>query len=192
MRFEIRDYLPREFIFSIVIAFIAFMAALIYGAWLGNQIPKSEAEEIAAIMDAEIEQLASQPFFIRASAIFVHNLLRVHSWLTLVPIIGWIWMLFVTYNTGFVLGTFAQMFGGDPVVRLLLALFALFVLGLPVVLFEVGAYVLLFAESLYVSYLALTKSGVRQRLRRHSWKTLLIYVLMLLIGALIESAMMSL
>lgn len=100
-------------------------------------------------------------------------------------------MLFVTYNTGFFLGTFAQMFGGDPVVRLLLALFALFVLGLPVVLFEVGAYVLLFGESLYISYLALTRSGVRQRLRKHSWKTLLIYILMLFMGALIESAMMS-
>ena len=177
--------------FSIIIAFSAFMAALIYGACLGNQIPESEAEEFAAIMDSEIEQLTSQPLFIRASAIFINNFFL--SLFTFVPFVGWAWMLFITYNTGFSLGVFAQtFFSGDPVIRLLLTFFVLVFLGLPVVLFEVGAYILLFGESLYVSYLALTRSGARQRLRKHSWKTLLIYVLMLFVGALIESAMMNL
>jgi len=174
LTFEIADYLPRKFLFSIIIAFSAIVAVLLLGAWLGNQIPASEAEEIVAIMEEEIEQLTSQTVFMCSLAIFINNFGL--SLLTFVPFVGWGWMLLIIYNTGFFLGTFAQMLGGDPVIRLLLTLF----------------YILLFSESLYLSYLALTKSGAKQRLRKHSWKTLLIYVLMLFIGALIESAMMSL
>jgi len=191
LTFKLANYLPPRFIFSVVIAFSAFMAAVICGAWVGNGIPASEAEEITAIMKTEIQELTSQPVLTRAFAIFINNL--VLSLLTFLPFAGWVWMLFVTYNTGFSIGAFAQTLGGDPVIRLLLTLFVVFVFpGLPVVLFEVGAYVLLFGESLYVSYLALTRSGAKQRLRRHSWKTLLIYVLMLFIGALIEAAMIGL
>jgi len=191
LTFKLADYLSRKFIFSIIIAFSAIAVALLCGAWLGNQIPASEAEEIVAIMEEEIEQLTSQTVVMRALAIFIHNLGL--SLLTFVPFVGWGWMLLIIYNTGFFLGTLAQMLGGDPVIRLLLTLFVVFVFpGLPVALLELGAYILLFSESLYLSYLALTKSGAKQRLRKHSWKTLLIYVLMLFIGALIESAMMSL
>jgi len=191
LTFEIADYLPRKFLFSIIIAFSAIVAVLLLGAWLGNQIPASEAEEIVAIMEEEIEQLTSQTVFMCSLAIFINNFGL--SLLTFVPFVGWSWMLFITYNTGFFLGTFAQTLGGDPVIRLLLTLFVVFVFpGLPVALLEFGAYILLFSESLYLSYLALTKSGAKQRLRKHSWKTLLIYVLMLFVGALIESAMMSL
>lgn len=174
-----------------VIAVSTMVATLMCGSWIGNRIPASEAEEIAATMEEEMGQLTSQTFFRRALAIFVHNLGL--SLLTFVPFVGWGWMLFVTYNTGFFLGTFAQTLGGDPITRLILTLLIVFILpGLPIALFEFGAYILLFGESLYVSYLALTKSGATQRLRKHSWKTLLIYVAMLFTGALIESVIMGL
>ena len=191
LTFEIADYVSRKFIFSIIIAFSAIAAALLCGAWLGNQIPKSEAEEIVADLEREIEQLASQTVFTRSLAIFTNNFGL--SLLTFVPFVGWGWMLFITYNTGFFLGAFARALGGDPVTRLLVVLLTVFVFpGLPVALFEFGAYILFFSESLYLSYLALTRSGAKQRLRRHSWKTLLIYLLMLFIGALIEAAILSL
>lgn len=189
---ETVDYMSRKFMFSIVIAFSVIVAALLCGAWIGNQIPTSEAEEIVAILEKEIEQLTSQPVFMRALAIFINNFGL--SLLTFVSFVGWGWMLFITYNTGFFLGTFAQtFFGGDPVIRLLLTLFVVFVFpGLPVALLEFGAYILLFGESLYVSYLMLTHGrAAKERLRRHSWKTLLIYAIMLFMGALIESAMMG-
>lgn len=188
LTFKVADYIPRKFLLSIVITFFALAAALFCGAWLGNLIPANMAEEIERDVDKEIHQLVSQPFFMRALAIFIHNFGL--SVITLVPVGGCGWMLFVTFNTGFFLGVFAQMLGGDPVGRLLFTLLAVFVFpGLPVAFFEFGAYILLFSESLYVSYLALTRSGARQRLRGHSWKTLLIYVVMLLVGAFIESAM---
>jgi uncharacterized membrane protein SpoIIM required for sporulation len=191
LRFEIADYLPRKFLFSIIIAFSMLTVALLCGAWLGNQIPGTEAEEIAASMEEEIAQLTSQTVFMRSLSIFINN--SGLSLLSFVPFVGWGWILLITYNTGFFLGTFAQMLGGDPVIRLLLTLFVVFVFpGLPVALLEFGAYILLFGESLYVSYLALTRSGAKQRLRRHSWKTLLIYVVMLFVGAFIEAAMMGL
>ena len=191
LTFEIADYMSRKFMISIIIAFSAIAGALLFGAWLGNQIPASKVEEIVATLRKEIEQLTTQTVFMRALAIFTHNFGL--SLLAFVPFVGWGWMLLITYNTGFFLGTFAQTLGGDPVIRLLLTLLVVFIFpGLPVALFEFGAYILLFSESLYVSYLALTRSGARQRLTRHSWKTLLIYVVMLFIGALIEAVMMSL
>ena len=193
LRFEIADYMPRKFIISIIIAFSTIAATLLCGAWLGNQIPASEAEELASALEKEIEQLTSQTFFTQSLTIFSHNLGL--SLLTFVSFVGWGWMLFVTYNTGFFLGTFAQTFiDADPITRLLLTLFAVFVFpGLPIAIFEFGAYILLFGESLYVSYLMLTCGrAAKERLRRYSWKTLLIYVVMLFIGALIEAALISL
>lgn len=190
LRFEIAGYLPREFTFSIIIALSALTVALLYGAWLGNQIPANEAEGIVESMDEEIEQLTSQTIFMRALHIFINNFGL--SLLTLAPFVGWGWMLLITYNTGFILGSFAQTLPGDPIARLLLTLFVIFIFpGLPVALLEFGAYILLFGESIYLSYLALTRSGVRERLTRHSWKTLLIYVAMLFVGAMIESVMMG-
>lgn len=191
LTFEMRDYVPRKFIFSIITAFFAIVAALLFGAWLGNQIPASEAQKIVTELDKEIEDLTSQTFFVRSLTIFVHNLLL--SLLTFMPLAGLGWMLFLSYNTGLFLGAFAHALGGDPVGRLLLTLLVVFIFpGLPVAFFEFGAYILLFSESMYVSYLVLTRSGARQRLKRHSWKTLLIYASMLFIGALIESAMIIL
>jgi len=185
------DYVSRKFMFSIIIAFSLIAATLLFGAWLGNQIPENEAKEFAATMEDEIEQLTSQPVFTRSLSIFTNNFGL--SLPTFVPFVGWGWMLFVTYITGFFLGTFAQTLGGDPVVRLLLTLLAVFVFpGLPVALLEFSAYILIFSESLYLSYLALTRTGARQRLTSHSWKTLLIYILLLLVGALVESAMIGL
>lgn len=186
LTFEIADYMSRKFIFSIIIAFSAIVATLLCGAWLGNQIPASDAEDIVATMETEIEQLTSQTVFMRSLAIFTHNFGL--SLPTFMPFVGWGWMLFVTYNTGFFLGASAQMLGGDPIIRLLVVLFTL-----PLAIFEFAAYILLFGESLYVSYLMLTRGrAAKERLRRHSWKTLLTYVLMLFTGALIESVMMSL
>jgi uncharacterized membrane protein SpoIIM required for sporulation len=189
LTFKLADYLPRKFLFSIIIAFSAIAVALFCGAWLGNQIPASEAEKMVADLNEEIKDLPSQTFFMRSLSIFIHNLLV--SLLTFAPFAGLGWMLFVTYNTGLFLGAFAQILGGDPVIRLLTLLAVFVFVSLPFALFEFGAYILLFSESLYLSYLALTRSGAKQRLRKHSWKTLLIYVLMLFIGALIESAMIS-
>ncbi len=104
LMFEIADYMPREFVFSIIIAFSAIVAALLLGAWLGNQIPASEAEKMVTNLDEEIKDLTSQTFFMRSLAIFTHNLLL--SLLTFAPFAGLGWMLFVTYNTGLFFGGF--------------------------------------------------------------------------------------
>ena len=178
---SIRQYISRRFLISLVIALVVIFVPLILGAWFGTHVSESEAEEISNIIE---EQVGEATWY----NIFLNNLIL--SLLTLVPFIGVGWMLFIMFNTGFILGAFSvTILPGDPITRLLVVLFVTFVLGSVVAFFEFGAFILLLGEMLYVTYLALTRSGAKQRLRKHFWKTLLIYVVMLLIGALIEDAL---
>ena len=181
---NIRQYVSQKFLISLIIALIVTLVTVILGAWLGTHVSESEAKEIWNILDKQVREATWHD-------IFFHNLSL--SVLTLIPFIGVGWMLFIMFNTGFFLGAISVvLLPGDPITRLILVLFVTFVFpGFVVAFFEFGAYILLMGEVFYVTYLALTRSGAKQRLRKHFWKTLLIYVVMLLIGALIEKALIS-
>lgn len=158
------------------------MGALVCGAWLGTHASESEAQELWNILDEQARETTWHD-------IFFHNLSL--SLITLIPFIGVGFILFVMFSTGFVLGAVSiVILPGDPLIRLILVLFVTFLFpGFVVAFFEFGAYTVLLGEMLYITYLGLTKSGAKERLRKHFWKTLLIYVVMLLIGSLIETAL---
>jgi len=179
---SIREYLSRKFWISLIISLIVTQGAIVFGAWLGTHASESEAQELWNILDEQAREVTWHD-------IFFHNLSL--SILTLIPFIGVGFMLFVMFSTGFVLGAVSVVIlPGDSVTRLILVLFVTFLFpGFIIAFFEFGAYTLLLGEVLYITYLALTRSGAKERLRKHFWKTLLIYVVMLLIGALIETAL---
>lgn len=179
---NIREFVSRKFLISLLVALFLISATVILGAWLGTYASESEARELWDVVEEQASEATWHSFFL-------HNLSL--SLLTLIPFIGVGFMLFVMFNTGFILGAVSVViFPGDRLTRLVLVLFAVFVFpGIAVALFEFGAYIILLGEVLHVTYLALTRSGAKQRLRKHFWKTMLIYIVMLLIGALVETAL---
>ena len=67
---------------------------------------------------------------------------------------------------------------------IVLVTFALFPL-------EILAYIFAFAESLCVTYLAVPKLGAWERIRKQSWRTVIIFVLLLLGSAIAEAILIS-
>lgn len=179
---SIRQYLSRRFLISLIIALATILLVVTLGTWLGTHVPEDEAQEYWTILEAQAEEATWD-------VIFLNNLSL--SLPTLIPFLGIGWVLFIMFNTGFFLGAVSVViFPGDALTRLILVLFVIFLFpGFIVAFFEFGAYTLLLGEVFCVTYLALTRSGARERLKEHFWKTLLIYVVMLLIGALIEEAL---
>lgn len=178
------EYFSRKFVMSLLIALVVTVLAVAFGASLGIHVPESEAEEYWEILDEQVGETTW-------ASIFLNNLSL--SLLTLIPFLGIGIMLFIMFNTGFFLGAVSVVIiPADPLTRLLVVLFVTFLFpGIIVAFFEFGAYILLLGEVLYTTYLGLTKSGAKERLRTHFWKTLLIYTAMLLIGALVESVLIA-
>jgi len=179
---SIRQYLSKKFLISLIIALATILLVVTLGTWLGTHVPEDEAQEYWTILESQAEEATWD-------AIFLNNLTL--SLPTLIPFFGIGWILFIMLNTGFFLGAVSiVIFPGDTLTRLILVLFAIFLFpGFIVAFFEFGAYTLLLGEVFCVTYLALTRSGARERLKKHFWKTLLIYVVLLLIGAYVEEAL---
>jgi hypothetical protein len=114
-------------------------------------------------------------------SIFVNNFLV--SILGIVPIGGVIFFARVWINTGQTIGQLAYYYHVPPL---------LYVIGvyIPVGTIENMAYSVILAESLFLTY-ALAKGTFFERLKNQTWKSLILYLVLLAIAATVESTLIT-
>lgn len=126
------------------------------------------------------QQIETERPTVTAQSIFVNNL-RVSISL-FVPAIGIVPFAIVWSNTAVLVGLLAKAYGISP---------ATYVLYLTVLAFpEMAAYTFALAENLYVTILALSKTGAKERIVTNSWKSFIIYFFLLIVGAITEASML--
>lgn len=165
------SYFNREFVLFIVFAFSLNIIMTSIGA---NEGLVANAETVNQTI-TEIERLRQT---VSAFDIFLNNFMI--ALLSAVPVVGLVFYVFVCYNTGFVYGNIGQYNGLSLTQTLSLAF------SNEIAIIEYFAYAILVAESLYIIYLAVRKENVKERIKEHSWKSLLISCSLLLFGAFLE------
>ena len=113
--------------------------------------------------------------------IFTHNF-EASIWV-IIPF-GFIGFFVVIWNTGETIGRLAFSTGCSPFAYLA-------GISVPVGLIEMSAYTILAAESFYLTYLLFTEKDVKERLRHDTWKSIILYVAVLLAAAYVEAALIA-
>ena len=114
-------------------------------------------------------------------SIFTHNF-EASIWVV-IPI-GFVGLYVVMWNTGQQIGRLAYSTGYSPLTYLES-------ISVPVGLIEITAYTILAAESLYLTYLWFTGKDVKKRLLHNTWKSVILYVAVLLVAAYLEAALIA-
>jgi len=116
-----------------------------------------------------------------ALGIFVNNFLV--SIAAVIPVAGLILFGNVWLHTGTVIGQLAYSNHVSPL---------LYVIGvyIPVGTIESLAYSVILAEGLFLTY-ALAKGTVKERLRNQTWKSLILYAVLLAVAAMVESTLIT-
>jgi uncharacterized membrane protein SpoIIM required for sporulation len=166
-----RRYFSKPFIYCIIVSAILIFSIFIVGGSRGNQATLEQA--IQAQKDLEAEAGTTT-----ALSIFFNNVqLALFSF---IPIIGSVWMLFIQYNSGYTFGNLAKAYGIDFILLISSSITT------PDGLLEYSAYILALSESFMIVYSALEKN-VKERLTKHTWKTVMIVVGLLFIAAIVEA-----
>jgi uncharacterized membrane protein SpoIIM required for sporulation len=174
---ENNHYFSKPFIVTLIISTIIIFISLLYGGSRGNSVTFQQANQTLAEVDLLRKTITWQDIFF--------NNLEI-SLLSFIPLIGTVFMMFVQYNTGFTIGMLAKATGYDYIMYLSL------ILTSPVGFLEYIAYVLITGESLTLIYsLYIGKDVLKERLTRHSWKTLLIIIGLLFVASIIEALMLG-
>jgi len=165
-------YFQKEFILSIILVYALGSIMLAVGI---NEGIKQSSEQVNATVQ-EIEQMRQT---VTAFDIFTNNVFI--ALISAVPIAGVLFYLFVSYNTGMVYGAIGKYYGLTELQTMSLA----FTNYIGIV--ETLASCILVAESILIVYLLIKdREEAVERLKNHSWKSLLICVIMLLFGAFVE------
>jgi hypothetical protein len=169
------QYLTRGFLLTLITAFIFLIISLTITAY--NTYTTATIEEA----NQTLQQIQTERETITLQAIFFNNLLI--SLPMIIPAVGLIPFLFAWANTGTVIGLLAKATGILPTV---------YVQNLTILAFpEILSYSILMAENIYLSALILTRAGAKVRLTSQSWKSLLLYLAFLLLGAITEATMIG-
>jgi len=169
------QYLTRGFLLTLIIAFTFLIISL--------AITANNTYQTATIEEANqtLQQIQTERETATAQTIFFNNLLI--SLPMIIPAVGLISFLFAWANTGIVIGLLAKATGILPTV---------YVQNLTILAFpEILSYSILMAENIYLSALILTRAGAKVRLTSQSWKSLLLYLAFLLLGAITEATMIG-
>jgi uncharacterized membrane protein SpoIIM required for sporulation len=170
--FDLGGYFSKPFILCLVISTVIIFTCVIIGSFRGVNVSMEEANAFSNETESEV---ASLTWF----GIFINNFAIV-SLPALIPIYGVIWMGAIQYNSGFLLGELSKATGIDNV------LYLSALVTDPVGVLEFLAYILICAESLLFVYLAYKREVVK-RVKDHTWKTILLVAVLLLIGAVVEA-----
>jgi uncharacterized membrane protein SpoIIM required for sporulation len=169
------QYLTRGFLLTLIIAFTFLIISLVITA--NNTYQTATIEEA----NQTLQQIQTERETATAQTIFINNLLI--SLPMIIPAVGLISFLFAWANTGIVIGLLAKATGILPTV---------YVQNLTILAFpEILSYSILMAENIYLSALILTRAGAKVRLTSQSWKSLLLYLAFLLLGAITEATMIG-
>lgn len=98
--------------------------------------------------------------------------------------LGFVGCFVLMWNTGQTIGKLAFSTGYSPLAYLE-------GISVPVGLIEMSAYTILAAESLYLTYLWFKGKDVTERLRHDTWKSIILYVIVLLVAAYLEAASLA-
>lgn len=114
-------------------------------------------------------------------SIFLNNFFVSIS--AILPVAGLILFGRVWFNTGQTIGQLAYSYGMSPIS---------YVIGvyIPVGTIESMAYSVIIAESLFLTY-ALSKGTILERLKHETWKSLLLYIALLAVAAIIEARLIN-
>jgi len=165
-------YLTTGFGWSLLVAFFIIFLVLSHAAVTAYRtVTPSEAEQTVKEIQAQAEKAT-------AESIFINNFFA--SWTLFIPIVGIFPFLFVIYNTGWVIGLIGLVQDVYPTAIIQNLYTVMFV--------EFLAYIIALAENIYISYLTLTRGGAAERLP-HTIKSYVLYVILLMVGAVMEAAM---
>lgn len=172
-------WLSRGFICGIIVVFVMLYAIMYFSSVLAYN------NSFSPVGVAQANQTSQNIQQIRQTAtglnIFAHNF--VASIWEVIPI-GFIGLFVVMWNTGQTIGKLAFTAGYSPLAYLES-------ISVPVGLIEISAYTILAGESLYLTYLSFTGKDVKQRLLHDSWKSIILYVALLLVAAYWEAALIN-
>jgi hypothetical protein len=164
-------YFTKGFILCWILSFAILVGSLYFWA---NQSYETTLPQVANKTEAEIEV---QRETLTVPSVFLNNLSL--SLYLLVPLCGLIPFFYIWYNTAKVIGLLALAYQIPPITYVLLLTFLVF--------FEFAAYATLMAENIYLIFLLLSRSGkASERLRESSWKSFILYLILLLLGAITE------
>jgi uncharacterized membrane protein SpoIIM required for sporulation len=170
-----RRYFSKLFIVALALSALLNLAALLYGAGRGYN---AYWTELIAIRDDYYRTYTSR---LTADIIFRNNILI--ALLAFIPFLGLVLTPYAIYNSGFHGGALARVWGYDYL-PLVLRMFQD-----PVGILEFGAYSLALAESMTILHSIFKGEGlVEGRIVQHSWKTIVVITLFLVVAALLEAA----
>jgi uncharacterized membrane protein SpoIIM required for sporulation len=177
-------YFARGFVIAIVISLVAMLgSALLWANYAMLTATSTQATHAYQLIKSE-RQTATW------LGIFLNNLRA--SWYLVVPAFGLVLFFYIWYNTATILGfESAHYFANASIGARALdtSIIVLLILGLGVL--EISAYIFACAENLYVTYLAVNRLGAGERIKKQSWKTWIIYVVLLLVAAIVEAILIS-
>jgi hypothetical protein len=165
-------YFRKEFVIAFIVVFALSAVFEIIGMNEGYVASPEQVNETITWI-SEMQQTVT--WF----NIFSNNIMI--AYLGAIPIVGFVFYLFVSYNTGTVYGNLGQFYN--------LSLGQTYSLDFtnPIGILEEVAMTLLVAESILIVYLLIKdREEVVERITVYSWKSLLITTLLLLFGAVIE------
>jgi uncharacterized membrane protein SpoIIM required for sporulation len=174
-------YLTLGFKSALLVVTLIFLLMLYLSAeitYIATATPQG-----AMLANQTRQQIETERQTITAQFIFINNLQV--SFILIIPLLGILWFALILINTGSIIGLLASAYGYSPLTYIAGTL----ILG---GLIEMIAYAFLATESLYITFLALTRSGVVDRVKNHSWKSILIYLALLVVGAVVEVVLIEL
>jgi hypothetical protein len=168
-------YFARGFTNAIIISLAVLVGtALIWANYAMLTATPTQASNAYHMVGSERQNATWQ-------GIFLNNLRA--SWYIFIPAFGPALFFVPWYNTATIIG-FECAYKHVNASIIVLVTFALVPL-------EILAYIFAFSESFYVTYLAVRKLGAGERIRKQSWKTVTIYVVLLLGSAIAEAFLIS-
>jgi len=169
------SYFSKKFMRALLVSATIIFSTLLLASFQGFDAPPDVANQIAT----DIQHEAATTTWLN---IFLNNLLL--TLVVFVPFFGIVFSLFVQFNTGYAIGAIAQTEGVSNV------LITLLLLTTPVGVLEYVSYIFALAESIILAYSAY-KRQLKHRLVNSTWKTILLVAVLLLIGAVVEAALLG-
>jgi len=173
------DWLSRDFICALIIILVMIYATMYLSSFVAYNSSFSPAGVVAANQTSQNIQQIRQTA--TGLSIFTHNF-EASIWV-IIPI-GFFGFFIVIWNTGQTIGRLAFATGYSPLAYLVS-------ISVPVGLIEMSAYSILAAESFCLTYLLFTGKDVKKRLLHDSWKSVILYIAVLLAAAFLEAALIG-
>ena len=169
------SYLSRSFLITLVATFTFLVISL---AVVANSTSRTATMQEA---NQTLQQIQTERETTTAGKIFLNNLFV--SFPLMIPAVGLFPFILVWINTGQTIGLLSLATGIPPTEYVL----NIVTLAFP----EILAYTVLMSENLLLAYKILTKTGATARLKTQTLKSIIIYVALLVLGAITEALMIA-